>query len=61
MSATTELLLKEIEKNEKDLQACKLRGDVETALKLSENLKVLKERLTRANEALNEGKQILKG
>lgn len=59
MSATTELLLEQIRQQEDAIRAAAESGHDTKSMR--EELKQLKTRLAAANQALNEGKQILKG
>lgn len=61
MSATTEKLLEQIELTTASLEECRKVGDKEAAQHLESVLADFKKRLSQANEALNEGKQVLKG
>ena len=57
MSATTENLLEEIKSTERALQDAKSPAEASTHI---ERLRELRLRLASANEALNEGRQVLK-
>ena len=59
MSATTELLLEQIRQQEDAIRAAAETGHDTKSMR--EELGRLKKRLAQASEALNEGKQILKG
>ena len=59
MSATTELLLEQIRQQEDAIRAAAESGHDTKSMR--EELQALKSRLAKANQALNEGKQILKG
>lgn len=59
MSATTELLLEQIRQQEDAIRAAAESGHDTKSMR--EELKRLRQRLAQASEALNEGKQILKG
>ena len=59
MSATSELILQELQEIEKKIQEANDAG-LDDSLLLEQKSKVLK-RFKAATEALNEGKQVLKG
>lgn len=59
MSATTELLLEQIRQQEDAIRAAAESGHDTRSMR--EELGRLKKQLAQANQALNEGKQILKG
>jgi hypothetical protein len=59
MSATTELLLEQIRQQEDAIRAAAETGHDTKSMR--EELQRLKARLAAASQALNEGKQILKG
>lgn len=59
MSASTELLLEQITQQEDAIRAAAESGH--DTKSMCEELKRLRQRLAQANQALNEGKQILKG
>lgn len=59
MSATTEALLEQIERTQKQITEVEATGADVSDLHLS--LKTLREQLSVATSALNEGKQVLKG
>jgi hypothetical protein len=61
MSATTEKLLEDIKQAEANLFSCQQSGNSAGALRLTEELVELRLRLKKANQALNENKQVLKG
>lgn len=62
MSATTERLLEQIKQAEHSLAEARALGqDPANITTLEVNLTTLRARLSQANEALTEGKQILKG
>ena len=60
MSATTENLLEEIKNAEIALAICGAAGDAAGAANAATALKELRKRLAKANEALTEGRQLLK-
>jgi len=59
MSATTELLAEELRTLETQIKEATVRG--EDTLGLSKRLSELRSELFKANDALNENRQILKG
>ena len=61
MSAATENLLLEITKAEERFTRATQAGDILGAQRATEDLKNLRRSLVQANEALTEGRQILKG
>jgi hypothetical protein len=61
MSASTEKLLEQIKQVEEELCAAKISGNTIRIIALESNLRNLCRALNSANEALSEGKQILKG
>ena len=60
MSATTENLLEEIKRVEEEMTQCQVNGDSHRASQLTEVMKKLQRRLAIANDALTEGRQLLK-
>lgn len=60
MSASTEQLVEEIKLTEKALEEALTSGVGSTIDHVTRALHELRQRLTKANEALTEGKQILK-
>lgn len=61
MSATTERLIEEISNAEVELLNYKKLGNMAEVSRLTQLLEGLKLQLNKANNALNESKQILKG
>lgn len=61
MSATTELLLEQIKNTEVALKRSLLSGDESTTLVLKQKLQDLQNKFNASNDALNEGKGVLKG
>ena len=61
MSATTEKLLEDIKQTEANLFSCQQSRNSSGVLRLTEELTELRLRFNRANQALNENKQVLKG
>jgi hypothetical protein len=61
MSATTEKLLEDIEQTKKAIESCRADGNEAGVGHLTAVLLEFQQRLTKANEALNEGKGLLKG
>ena len=60
MPATTEHLLEEIKRTERALETDKAEGNQPGVESLTKQLSELRQRLAKANEALTEGRQILK-
>jgi len=60
MSATTESLLEEIKNTEATLATCNASGDGTGAAVAVATLKKLRRQLSKASEALTEGKTLLK-
>jgi hypothetical protein len=61
MSARTEKLVEEIRNTERALVECEREGNAAGAAHLKTVLRELQRQLNTSNEALTEGKQILKG
>jgi hypothetical protein len=61
MSAATEILLEDIKNTSEALSTAQNAGDTAEVNRLTNVLKELKARFTKANEVLNENRSVLKG